>query len=288
MLRLLLLLLLLPSSALAQTISFTLGTPQVGDVRSSSEDMNFTLKMTGSVGGQALFVMDNVSEDTAQRVETVTAWAKNKREVDVTYSVVKKVESSSMPEPKTTVVDEPVSGRSYKAVWTKAKGLSVTRLDGSEPTPQEMAQLEDDLEDLSQSDPISTFLSTRSFTVGERVDVPESVFADLFEGDEELEVGGFTLTLRELGSSLGSETAVFDVALTLNGNAAEEGGPPMTMTMPMAGRFIVRTGDTWPVLLELTGPVTATGQAEVEEGVVLTLDGRGGMSMRMDGIYGRR
>jgi hypothetical protein len=286
MTRLVLLLLLVPSLAFAQAVTFTHVQPTPGLVRSSGEGMSFTLDLTGSVEGTTLFNLHQTSEETVQRIDTVRSWSDKKREVDVTYGVVKEAEVMTGPENERSVTTHPVSGRSYRVAWTKKGGVSATRADGSPATTQELERLTDDLEDLGDDDRFSTYLASRSFEPGERVAVPKDTYDGMFGDNDGLGVDSFTLTLKETRLRYGDEVAVFDVVMTMSGMPGGEDGPPMTMTMPLAGTFIVRTADSWPVLLEMAGPLTAKGSAPIEGGVVMDMIGTGSMTITIDGVYG--
>lgn len=286
MLRLALLLLCLPATALAQPVSFTHLQPAPGVVKSTAEAMYFSLTMSGSVEGTTLFNLDQRSEESTQRVETIRAWSSSRRDVDVTYGVVQEAEVSGAPEPGRTLATSPVSGRSYAVRWSKKQGLSATGLDGGAVSPEEMSQIEGDFDDLGEDDAFSTFLAGQSFQPGQRLDVPKEVYDDLFDGDDGLAVDAFVLTLRETSVVLGVDVAVFDVAMTMSGNPGGDDGPPLAMTMPLAGRFLVRIADAWPVLLDLSGPLTAKGSAELDGGITMDMIGTGRMGVKIEGRYG--
>lgn len=286
MVRLALLLFCLPAMALAQPVSITHLQPTPGTVKSMTEAMYFSLTMAGSVEDTVIFNLDQRSEESSQRIETVRAWSPERREITVTYGVVQESEISLAPEPGQTLETSPVSGRSYSVVWTKKGGLKASPAGRGKVGAEEMAQIEGDFDDLGEDDSFSAFLAGRSFNPGERLDVPKHVFEDLFESDAGLVVGAFSLTLRELSTVLGADVAVFDVAMTMTGDPGGGDGPPLSLTMPLAGRFLVRTADAWPVLLDLSGPLTAKGSAELDGGITMQMLGTGRMGVKIEGRYG--
>ena len=193
MLRLALLLLCLPATALAQAVTFTHLQPEAGMVRSTGEGMTFALDMAGSVEGTVLFNLSQSSQEASQRVEAVRSWSPTRREVTVTYGPVVKAEVVTAPAPKRDVATNPVSGRSYDVVWTKSGGMTATGARGKPVSAEELEQLRDDMDELGEDDTFSTFLAGRSFTLGERLDVPREVYGDMFDGSDAMGVDTFNV-----------------------------------------------------------------------------------------------
>jgi hypothetical protein len=108
---------------------------------------------------------------------------------------------------------QPVAEKSY--IVTRVDGeLQVTDLQGSTPPETELDIVRSNMQWVGQANPLAQFLNGRTLMLGESLQLPRHLAADLFGGTNRLgKVDRVTLTLRRIRRVRGRECGVFDAAL---------------------------------------------------------------------------
>lgn len=281
----LLALLLLPTSVVAEDVSFTwsaLG-PRADITEVESMSMNFSIDML--VEGQSMGTMTAMTkEDHTLRVVT-GPWTSRKKQATLTYGNSGSVESQTTPDGATTASEETtvVSGKSYSVISKKGNAPVVTQLAGDAVSESEHALVIEEWEKLVVTEPgdFEKALVGKTLTVGQELDSSnEAVRAMLSLSDDELSVTDASITLTEVREDAGETCAVFSLAITLVG---EEG--PLTMTMKVKGQAIVEVDGLRPHSVTLAGPLTMAAVVE-QQGMEMHMAGGGEVNLSLGYTYG--
>jgi hypothetical protein len=127
--------------------------------------------------------------------------------------------------------------------------LVVTALDGSAPSPEEVAEVTKRERSFGRGDHIGPYLAGKTFTRGQPVELPAEIVAETF-ADDHPSAATMTITFESKDGAL----ARFAVKATLTG--AVDG---MQIKASMEGEIAldIETGDTG--LMQVSGPVSYTG-----------------------------
>ncbi len=108
---------------------------------------------------------------------------------------------------------QPVAEKSY--IVTRVDGkLQVTDLRGNTPPEEELEIVRSNMQWVGQPNPLAQFLNGRTVMLGESLQLPRHLAADLFGAANGLgEIDRVTLTLRRIRRVRGRECGVFDAVL---------------------------------------------------------------------------
>jgi hypothetical protein len=142
----------------------------------------------------------------------------------------------------------PLVGKSY-VVWREGDAVKVTREDGAAPSPEELALVEDDHENLGTPDPMDMVVASKTWTTGTKV---------VFTPDELA-----TINARG-GAAKPDEEQLTSAALTLTG--VDDGVARFDMEIGLTSKR-----DRGTMTMRLVG----TAGAEVATGRLLEMKGTG-------------
>ena len=153
----------------------------------------------------------------------------------------------------------PIAGKSY-IVWAKDGKVEATLADGGAVSPEELAELADDLDELGKPRPMDHFMSGRTWKIGEPYQLTADQLAQLaaVKGDKAPKQVGITLTL----TSVDAGTAVFamQTAMQVDGKA--------DLKIDLSGKISVDVATGRPMAVELSGPLKGEAAGMPVEGTM--------------------
>ena len=244
---------LLPEPTAAAGVQFSQQPAQVGDRVAQQVDLELNLSTSIIQSGQ-LAHQENMSMERRQlRLVEVTEVAEGKvRRARVTFSrsrhkTPENDDSAQGPEQE---VVGPVEGKTY-LLTRQGKQLLVTDPQGVIPPREEFEIVFSSMQSLGLPNPLAQFLLTRTIQVGQTLELPKEIAAQMFGFGNELgEVKRFQLQLEELSTFEGEPCAVFAATIEVIGTASQP------MQISVTGPVVILTETCRTVVTDLTGPLS--------------------------------
>ncbi|MFT7617654.1 MAG: hypothetical protein ACI97A_001293 [Planctomycetota bacterium] len=287
----------------AETVKFTAKKVAVGDRvlkgSKAKSAMNMNMSM-GEMGEQEMNQGLNGSETKTVTIlevkdDKVTKFSVEYREMKAETSM----ESPMLPEP---MIEDPMAafdlaGNTY--TYTIADdGVKVVDSKG-EALPDDKAKLLTELETpggkFGAWNPNAAEMFTkREITIGETVVIPKEKAMSLLPSPELL--GKSTsfkceATLVAKKNVFGVACGVFDIVMAVEGEPKMPGGdlPGMVanMTLKLTGSITIGVDNMWIYAAKTTGPVNIEASGEIQEGMNLTVTGKGTTSSDVLNVYSK-
>jgi len=261
----LLLLLLAPTLAGAESVTFRRVAAAEGDVLDQSVRTQMRLEQTGRRGGEVLDQRDAEQRRTQRRRVAATAVAGGL----VTAARVDFLESTRTVDGESEA--DPIRGKSYLC-RREDDTLRVTTPDGLTPPIAEYEMVSRAMDSLGKPNPLADFLAGRSVAVGERLELPAEVAQQALGLDRRLgAVDRFVLTLRSVEGGV----AAFDAHIEAVGYGGQQ------MRLFADGSFAIEAATCLTTHADLSGPVAMSSTVGD-----YTVDARGKMRLALESRRG--
>ena len=218
------------------------------------------------------------NEREKKRVEVLAANDTAVTKVKVTY--LEKFDAEAEGKAALKRKPSPVSGKSYTVEAVNGSVEVHSDSGGSVPS-KEKKIVADDFKDLGKPDKFTSFIQSRPLLDGEKLLVTADIVREMFgskDGDE-MSVDSATFTFRGTRTEGPLTYGTFDVSFKLTASPKDQ---DLGMVMDLEGKVTVDTATSWPIEMNLKGPLTMKGKSD-KAGV--ELDGKGSMTAGMTAQY---
>jgi hypothetical protein len=178
-------------------------------------------------------------------------------------------------------VPQPVQGKTYRCVREPGENgtLVVTDEAGNVPPTEERDIVAQQMDMVGRPNPFSQFLAGRTITVGEKLDLPKELAAQIFNlSDAFGEVTRFTLTLQKIQPEGGANCAVFLASVEAVSSDASQ------MRLQVDGPLVVQIDSCRAVRIGLIGPIGMT-ETRGSYSTAYQLIGTGRLQMNIASAY---
>ena len=233
----------------AAGVQFSQQSAQVGDRVTQQVDLELNLSTSIIQSGQLAHQENMSMERRQQRLVEVTEVAEGKvRRARVTFS--RSRHKSPENENSEQEVVQPVEGKTY-LLTRQGEQLLVTDPQGVIPPREEFEIVFSSMQSLGLPNPLAQFLLTRTIQVGQTLELPKEIAAQMLGFGNELgEVKRFQLQLDELSTFEGEPCAVFAATIEVIGTASQP------MQISVTGPVVILTETCRTVVTDLTGPLS--------------------------------
>ncbi len=262
----------------ADEIVFTKKVPAVGTIVEEKQSMQMEMELVLDMKGSKPITIEIGKTDTQVKREKVLATdGKATTKLEVTYVSKEEMEKEKGTEKTKT---SPVLGKTYVVELKDGKPY-VTTDKGLPAPPAEAAIVAKENKSIGKPEPTTEGMPDGPIKVGEKVDsLARAIKERVNEGDAE--ISDVSVKLKEIRTGDGGKEGVFEVAITFS---MDKPGEPMKMKMELSGTMSLRRDDTWPVSLELGGPITMGGHDESTKGGPPGMTGKGKVKMSFSMSY---
>lgn len=232
----------------SESVTFTRRPAVVGDSAEQSVAVDLRLKTTARSGAKVLEQGESTMQRRQSRVMTTTKVSALGTQAAGTQAATVAYRSSERSVGGEKLVD-PIAGKAYHCT-RQGETLAVTTLDGDIPPLDEFQLVAKNIETLGLENPLAKYLSGRTVRIGEEIDLPIEVAAELLGLEEDFgEAKRFSLKL--VGSKVieGHSCAVFKTEIEAGSTGRSQ------MGLVVAGEFVVRTDSCRTVSADLSGPI---------------------------------
>jgi hypothetical protein len=149
-------------------------------------------------------------------------------------------------------VPQPIQGKTYRCLREPGEDgkLIVTDEAGNVPPTEERDIVAQQMDMVGRPNPFAQFLAGRTIAVGEKVELPKELAAQIFNlSDAFGEVSHFTLTLQKTQSEGGASCAVFLANVEAVSSDASQ------MRLQVEGPLVVQLDSCRAVRIGLVGPI---------------------------------
>lgn len=176
---------------------------------------------------------------------------------------------------------QPVAKKSYFV--TRVDGeLQVTDLQGSTPPEKELEIVRSNMQWVGQPNPLAQFLNGRTVMVGESLELPQHLAADLFGAASGFgEVDRVTLTLRRIRRVRGRECGVFDAAVIGESQVGD------TPNVWIRGDIVVEIATCRSMDIKMDATLDSKEQRG-PDGATFTVSNRGKVRIAIEATYNDR
>ena len=244
-----------------QAIQFGGRPTRVGDQTEQTISLDVRLMLTMRRASELLGKHQSTVRTNQRRIVTTTA-VEGGRAMAVTVSYaeatkqVAEVQPASPAPQQPGVSDvarpQPVQGKTYLCHREPGEDgkLIVTDESGNPPPAEEYEIVSQQMEMVGRPNPLAKFLSGRTIAVGEKLEVPKEVAAQIFHlGDKFGEVTQFTLTLQRTEGDGEAMRAVFLAAVEAASSDSSQ------MRLQVEGPLVVDVDSCRAASIGLVGPI---------------------------------
>ena len=268
--------LLLANPSAAQTATFRHIAPVTGQRTQQRLRLNTNVVTSFQQSGQ---VISNESKNyvTTQVRDLVVLELADGRAVraSVTYTAADRRDQSGLLR---RAKPQPVAGKTYHVARPNEDAeLVITYPDGSKPSPDELAIVDANMQAVGKSNPLVTFLSGKSVSVGERLVMPRELAADLLGATVAQEADNVVLTLTRLRQLDGQAVAEFATQMS----ATDEQG---AATFAAEGQLLVAIASCRTLQLNMNAQIAAT-EERGPEGFTFQVKNEGSLGVEMASTY---
>ncbi len=185
-------------------------------------------------------------------------------------------------------IHQPINGKSYRVSRDSQQRLTVVSTRGKPVTPEEAQMVELAMQSVGRPNPLGLFLNGKTLQIGQQIELPENVAADLFSASPQSKagkkIGKFLLTLREIRTDQDrnqSPSALFNITIEM---ATEDAS---TTPTTIGGHLVLDIQSSRAVSTQIEGPVHITEQRGPKQ-ASFTVEGRGVMRMASSTRYQTR
>jgi hypothetical protein len=268
----------------AQQVSFSRLVAHVGDEVEQNLGLDFRMTMTMRQDNELVGKSQTTVRTNQKRVLTTTEVDNGRMTVvRLQYPVATKqesiVEGSDPNQP--TLSPQPVQGKTYICRRDSGENgkLVVTDESGNRPSSDEYEIVSQQMQMVGRPNPLAQFLAGRTITVGEKVELPNSVASQVFNlGDKFGKVSRFTLTLKNVQTEGGMTCAVFQADVEAVANAATQ------MRLEVEGPLVVDVATCRAQKISLSGPI-AMSETRGSFSTAYQLIGTGKLQMSVASTY---
>lgn len=233
-----------------KSIRFTQQPTVVGDQVTQKVGMELELRTVIKQSGQiAHDSTTNIRRRQQRTVEVLEVADGRARRARVSYPLSRELTPEN-PDPKTEEA-QPVEGKSY-IVTRSGKQLLVTDAEGAIPPRREYEIVVNSMETFGKPSPLAEFLLQRELHIGDRLEVPRDLAADMMGFDQFGSVERFELAVNAVREVDGRPCVLFTAAISTQG----EPNDPLRVTAE--GTIAVELATTRTVQATLRGPLTVT------------------------------
>lgn len=276
------LLFVIPAQA-QDPISFTKKIPAQGDVRLEAEKMAMDMKIAISLNGNPLQnIQQTKSED--ESAQTTILESTDNSITKVLLKVIRKDSAETGPggEKKT---NSPIAGKSF-ILTKKDKEIAVTDAEGKAVNDDFAKAAREEGSNLFDKDfnQFAKILPDRPIKVGETITIKGEEALELFGGkDQSFSDGTFSLTLKGSKDIAGQKCAEFNVTMSLKGEPQKG----INIDTTLKGSMLIDTSNSWPLKMNVTGPMTVKGLNETPQGKI-SFTGTGTMTIEHEASYSKK
>ncbi len=236
-------------------VSFARQVVHVGDEVEQNVGLELRMTMTMRQANEMVGKNQTTVRTNQKRVLTTTE-VENGRTVAVRlqYPVATKqesiIEGSDANQP--TLAVQPMQGKTYVCRRDSGENgeLVVTDEAGNRPPTDEYEIVAQQMQMVGRPNPLAQFLAGRTFAVGEKVELPNSVASQIFNlGDKFGKVSQFSLTLQKVQQEGGMTCAVFQANVEAVANSATQ------MRLEVEGPLVVDVATCRAQKISLVGPI---------------------------------
>ena len=247
--------------------------PLVGERVIQWVNINSNLKSTIRHKNQIVSSEDRRLQSEQLREITILETSNaNSSKVRLTYSKAQSVDTSDPRKPQFQL--QAVANKSY-LVSRQGEELVVTDLDGKTPPADELRIVKSNMQSVGKSNPLTVFLRDRTVCVGETLEMPKELAAELLSGaDGAGGVQRVALQLREVRTVEGVQCAEFQVMI--------EGGQGVQDAQ--SGTLVVETATCRSRRFDLDSTL-ATAEQRGPSGNTFTVSNRGKVRVAVKAAY---
>lgn len=246
-----------------QAIQFGGRPTRVGDQTEQTISLDVRLMLTMRRASELLGKHQSTVRTNQRRTVTTTAvdggraMAVTVRYPEATKHVADGQPAVASPAPQQPGVNDvatpqPVQGKTYLCHREPGEDgkLIVTDEWGNPPPTEEYEIVSQQMEMVGRPNPLAKFLSGRTITVGEKLEVPKEIAAQIFNlGDKFGEVTQFTLTLQKTEHHGEAMRAVFLAAVEAASSDSSQ------MRLQVEGPLVVHVDSCRAARIGLVGPI---------------------------------
>jgi hypothetical protein len=233
----------------AEMVRFQRGSARVGDVVRQALECELQAEVVISQAGQTI---DSSRQGLQRRqdrlLEILQLDGPRTSRGRIRYPVAAKTATLEGHDPQS--IDEPIAGKTYLVSRGGDNELRITDPAGQPPPPEELALLEAGLQGFGLPNPLADFLDGRQLRVGQTVELPAEVAAELLGIAPSVgEVQRFSMRLTGTRQVDEVRCAIFQ---TLLRTAQQE---DMNVTLLMRGQLTIQVSTCRTVEMTMEGPV---------------------------------
>lgn len=232
----------------AERVLFQRQAPEPGDASAQRISFQLRLKMAIRQAGQ---VVDAKAQHYQKRqhrlVRVVDTQGTEATEAQLVYRQSESVVAGEQePEQR---IEHPVHGKAYRIRRLDGQ-LQVTDPQGQVPPAEQLAQVQHDMQQFGLPNPLSAFFAGKRVEVGQTVEVPTELAAQLLGPEDQLgKVTRFQMRLDAVTGSSEQPTAQFSTVMAIQ--PVDEQG----MHVQVQGKVGLDVHSSRLTTIELTGPV---------------------------------
>lgn len=254
-----LVLLLVQNAWAVESVTFRQEPAEVGDrvaqIINTSLDLTTSIKQADQLANQST---NAVKRNQNRFIEVMETDNGRIRQAHVSFPV-SKISSSESQNPEEEIT-QAVEGKSY-LVTRQDKKLLVVDYEGNIPPLNEYEVVVTSLQTLGLPSPLAKFLLGRTIQVGERLEVPPAVAAEMMGFDANVgQVQNFEFLLQEIRLVDEQPCAVFKATIVASGDKAEP------IQMRVEGEVVIQTETCRTISAKLNGPLTLTTHEQTSQG----------------------
>jgi hypothetical protein len=237
-------------------VHFSRLAPNVGDEVEQTISLEMRLTMSMRQGNQIVGKNQNTVRTNQHRTVTTTAVDDGRTSaVNVHYAAATKqvgTIEADQPAAEPAAVPQPVHGKAYLCRRQPGENgqLVVTDPKGERPPTDEYEIVSQQMQMIGRPNPLSQYLAGRTIALGEKLELPNEVAAQIFNmGDRLGKVTKFTLTLQKVQSDKNVACAVFLASVEAAANDSTQ------MRLEIEGPLVVEIDTCRARQVSLIGPI---------------------------------
>jgi hypothetical protein len=234
----------------AKSIRFAQQPTVVGDQVTQKVGMELELRTVIKQSGQTAHdSTTNIRRRQQRTVEVLEVANGRARRARVTYPLSRELTPEN-PDPNTEAA-QPVEGKSY-LITRSDEQLLVTDAEGAIPARREYEIVVNSMETFGKPSPLAEFLLHRELHLGDRLEVPRDLAAEMMGFDQFGSIERFELTVDAVRVVDGRTCVLFTAVIATQGDSDD----PLRVTAE--GTIAVELATTRTVQATLRGPLTLT------------------------------
>lgn len=267
----------------SNVVKFARKVPAKGDSWIKTSDRGMQMKITATMGDKSKEVETSEKAHEKSKFEVLEVKGDSVVKAKVTYMEHSK--ARTRPGEGAKDPQSPIEGKTYLLSLDDAGKIVATDAEGKAPSIIELTAVETHNKSFGKPNTFARLIP-EEVEKGKTVNITQEVMADLLgDNDESMKGTSFkeaTLVLKEVKEVNGQKAGVFELsaAMTIS---------EMNMNLEIKGDLIVGVDNTWPIKLDLNGPIKIEPRpaAEGDKKPAMSLSGGGTMSLKIDNDYGK-